>query len=121
MDSSGWLDFFFEGQLADVFAEPIADAANLIVPTIVMHEVVKVLQRKGREDVAFKSVAFMRRGSVVPLDEEIALTAAMLGLEHRPPMADSIILATAIRHRAAIWTTDVHFRNLAGVRYFPKK
>lgn len=49
------------------------------------------------------------------------LTSAMLGLEHRLPMADSIILATARRHRATIWTSDVHFQTLIGVKYFPKK
>jgi predicted nucleic acid-binding protein len=36
------------------------------------------------------------------------------------PMADSIILATARSHEAALWAQDVDFADLEGVRYFPK-
>jgi toxin FitB len=36
-------------------------------------------------------------------------------------MADSIMLATAEAYDAILWTQDVDFENLAGVKYFPKK
>ncbi|MBC8417194.1 MAG: hypothetical protein H8E10_01195 [Desulfobacterales bacterium] len=36
-------------------------------------------------------------------------------------MADSIILATAKAFDAVIWTQDSDFKNIAGVKYFPKK
>jgi len=36
-------------------------------------------------------------------------------------MADSIILATARAHEAVVWTLDSDFKNIAGVKYFPKK
>jgi predicted nucleic acid-binding protein len=35
-------------------------------------------------------------------------------------MADSIILATAWQFDATIWTFDVDFKDLPGVKYFPK-
>ena len=35
-------------------------------------------------------------------------------------MADSIILATAVAHRATLWTQDADFENVKGVRYLPK-
>jgi predicted nucleic acid-binding protein len=35
-------------------------------------------------------------------------------------MADSIILATAQMCDATIWTQDSDFKNISGVKYFPK-
>lgn len=34
VDSSGWLEYFAEGQNAQFFAEAIEDTASLIVPSI---------------------------------------------------------------------------------------
>jgi predicted nucleic acid-binding protein len=36
-------------------------------------------------------------------------------------MADSFILATAKEFEATIWTQDADFKNIDGVKYFPKK
>ncbi len=38
----------------------------------------------------------------------------------RLPTADSIIYATALAHRATVWTQDDDFADLANVRYFAK-
>jgi predicted nucleic acid-binding protein len=73
------------------------------------------------EDTALEAVAMMRQGRVVPLDDALALDAGRLSVEHRLPMADSIILATALAHRATLWTQDADFENLKGVRYLPKQ
>jgi predicted nucleic acid-binding protein len=35
-------------------------------------------------------------------------------------MADSMILATASRHHATLWTQDEHFKGLKNVRFFPR-
>jgi len=44
-----------------------------------------------------------------------------LSLEHKLPMADSIILATARAYKATLWTQDEHFKNLPGVEYIEKE
>jgi len=36
-------------------------------------------------------------------------------------MADAIILATAQAHVATLWTQDIHFKGIDGIKYFPKK
>jgi predicted nucleic acid-binding protein len=36
-------------------------------------------------------------------------------------MADSVMLATAHRHRATLWTQDSDFEGLQGARYFAKR
>lgn len=56
----------------------------------------------------------MQRGQVVDMDAALVLAAAGNGL----PMADSLIYATAQSRGATLWTQDVHFKGLRGVRYF---
>lgn len=85
-----------------------------------MYEVFKnILIQFGREQ-AVEKVAAMRQGIIVPLDDKLALDAALLSHELRLPMADSVMLATARAYRALVWTQDSHFEGLDGVRYQAK-
>lgn len=120
VDSSAWLEFFADGPQASVFAKPIGETDLLIVPTLAIYEVFKrVLQQRG-DDAALQAVAFMEQGQVVDLDRATALAAAEISVRHKLPMADSIMLATARRREATLWTQDADFAGLEGVRYFPK-
>lgn len=120
VDSSGWLEFFADGPNAALFAEPLADATQLIVPVITLYEVFKVVMRQRGENAALQAIALMRQGTIIDLDESVALSAAKLSLTHKTPMADSIILATAQLFQAMLWTQDDDFEKIPGVRYAPK-
>jgi predicted nucleic acid-binding protein len=120
VDSSGWLEYFADGPNAEHFAEPLRDVAGLVVPAITLYEVFKVVCRQRGEDAALQAIALMQQGQVVDLNGPLALLAAKIRLEMKLPMADSIILATARSHEAVLWTQDVDFADLEGVRYFPK-
>jgi predicted nucleic acid-binding protein len=117
VDSSAWLEYLANGPNASFFAKAIEDTQQLIVPTLSLFEVFKrVLEQRGEGD-ALQAVAVMRQGMVVDLDTPIALQAAKLSAEHRLPMADSIILATARSYDATLWTQDADFKDLLGVQY----
>jgi predicted nucleic acid-binding protein len=62
-------------------------------------------------------VAVMQQGTVVDLDAPLALAAARFSIEHRLPLADSAILATARSHAAVLWTQDADFKGIPGVEY----
>src|SRR3970040_549258 len=83
VDSSGWLEYFTNSPNASAFAPAIEDLARLAVPSIVVLEVFKKTFRERGELNAFTAAALMRKGRVIPLEESLALDAAMLGLEHR--------------------------------------
>jgi len=117
VDSCGWLAFFADTPTAEIFAQPLADTDNLLVPTITLYEVFKVVLRERGEDAALQAVALMRQGQIVELSDSLAIHAAKIALEHKMPMADSIIYATAQTHRAVVWTQDRHFQQLPDVRY----
>jgi predicted nucleic acid-binding protein len=120
VDSSGWLEYSADGPNASFFAPAIENLPDLVVPSISIYEVFKrVLLQRGEND-ALQVATAMQQGTVVDLDADIAVRAAMLSVHVGLPMADSIMLATAEMHSATLWTQDAHFRTMAGVKYVEK-
>ena len=54
------------------------------------------------------------------MDRELAVNAAVLGVELKLPLADSIIYATAQKYDAVVWTQDTDFQGLENVKFYPK-
>jgi toxin FitB len=59
-------------------------------------------------------VTALRRATIAPVDESLALEAADLSLVHGLAMADSLVYATARRHGATLVTADADFQGLPG-------
>ena len=59
----------------------------------------------------------MQRGRVIDLDAHLAVAAAELSAESGLPMADCMILATARREGAVLWTQNADFEGMDGVEY----
>jgi predicted nucleic acid-binding protein len=121
VDSSAWLEYFAEGPNAEHFVSAVSVAEELVVPTVTLYEVFKVVLREASENAALQAVAALQKGTVADLTPTLAISASKLSLQHALPMADAIILATAQAHGATLWTQDVHFKDIDGVRYFPRK
>lgn len=121
VDSSAWLEYLADGPNAGRFATAIEDVEHLVVPSISLLEVFKRVLQQRDETTALQAAAMMQQGQVVDLDTGLALDAAKLGVDLKLPLADSIILATARRHQAELWTQDSDFKGLTGVHYFAKK
>jgi toxin FitB len=121
VDSSAWLEYLADGPNATVFARPIEATRSLVVPTLSLFEVFKRVSQERNEDEALRAVALMEQGRVVDLDRATALEAARLSIQHRIAMADAIMLATALRNQANLWTQDSDFKGIAGAKYYPKR
>lgn len=100
----------------DHHTPPIETTANLIVPVICIYEIFKKVNIAGDEAQALQAVVQMKQGRVVDLTEDVALSAALISLKHKLPMADSMIFATAQAQGAILWTQDDHFEGLPGVK-----
>ncbi len=120
IDSSGWLSYFADEPSAKNFHAPIQDIHSLVVPVITIYEVFKVALRESGEHEALQAIAAMQKGDVVDLTSKLAIAASKLSLQYKIPMADSIILATAMHYDATIWTQDIDFESIPGANYFPK-
>lgn len=121
IDSSGWLAYFTNGPNSDFFAKAILSVEEIALPTVVFYEIFKkTLSDKG-EEAALQTIGQLHRYKIVDLDEDLSLSAARISHEHKIPMADSIIYATAKRFGATLWTQDEDFKDLPNVKYVPRK
>jgi predicted nucleic acid-binding protein len=120
VDSSAWLEYFANGPGAARFAPAIEAVDRLIIPSVCLLEVFKIVLRQRSEGDALQAVALMRQGQVVDLDASLALSAAKLALEHKLPLADSIVYATTVLVGGTLWTQDEDFEGLANVEFHAK-
>ena len=117
VDSSGWIEYLSGGANAEFFREPIVATESLLVPTLSLFEVYRHLHRHLGRDEAINVIAAMRQGTIVALNDRLALEAAELSLSAKLALADSVMLATARAHDALFWTQDAHFEGLERVRF----
>jgi toxin FitB len=118
VDTSGWIEYFFEGLNVSFFAAPIEAVDELVVPTICLYEVFKKIILVADQSRAMRAIAQMKQARVVDLTADISLKAALISIQHRLPMADSLIYATAKALGATVWTQDEHFRGLPDVSFW---
>lgn len=115
VDSSGWIEYLAGGANAEFFRQPIEHEDLLLVPTLGLFEVYRHLLRHIGPEEALNVIAAMHRGTVVDLDDRLALDAAELSVATKLALAGSIILATARARGAELWTQDADFEGLEGV------
>ena len=114
VDSSGWLEYFTADTKADLF-EPYLREPFLFVPVIVLYEVRKILLLRHTKAAADEFVSVALRHTVVPIDQQIALQAAALSIQHKLAMADALVYTTAGKVGAKLITSDSNFSELPGV------
>ena len=122
VDSCGWLEFFTGGPLADAYATELSVPSDeIVVPTVVLHEVYKFLLRTAGEETALQCAGRMSDCRVLVFDQTLALESADLASKYGLAMADAIILASALSAEAELVTSDADLKGLPSVRYLPKK
>jgi len=119
LDSSGWIEFFGQGPRALKYADYLKDLSRIVTPMVVVYEVYKKIKKERTEEEALLAVSLMKKTSLVPLEESIALLAADLSLKFALPMADAMVYATAVEKNADLITSDAHFKNLERVILIP--
>ena len=117
LDSSGWIEFFTGGPLAERYAPYLTSRYQLITPTIVLYEVYKKIKRERGEETALLFAGRLSATQVVQLTESIALLAADVSLRYGLAMADAIVYATAQDQEAEVVTGDADLKDLPGVVY----
>ena len=120
IDSSFWLEYFAGTESGEIISDIVENTDELIVPAITLYEVFKKLLLERNEDDALLAVGHMKKGKIVDFTEELSLSAAKISVNHKIPMADSIIYATSIKYNCNLWTQDQHFEGLKSVNYFKK-
>ncbi len=117
VDTSGWIEYFVDGPNATFFSAPIEAVDELVVPTVCLFEAFEKISLVAGQSQALQAIAQMQQARVIDLTADIALKASLLSVQHRLPMADSLIYATARTVAATVWTQDEHFRGLPQVNF----
>lgn len=115
LDSSGWLEYLTSDSKADLFAPYLEGQRPVLVPAVVLYEVRKILLQQQPKTISDLFVSEALRRTFVPVDQEIALAAAAISIQHELPMADALIYATAEKNEAELVTSDAHFKGLPRV------
>ncbi len=120
VDSSGWLEYLADCKNAKFFAPAIENTDELIVSVVNIFEIYKKVLKERDENSAIQVIGLMQQAKVIDISPSIAIEAAKYSHQYKIPMADSLIYATAKMNDAIVWTQDVDFKNLDGVKYFKK-
>ena len=120
VDSSGWVEYFFDSTRSDLFATAVENVTELFVPVVSIYEVHKILSRKLPAGAVASCLDVMRLGRVLDLTDRRAVTAADIAGKHKLAMADAVIYSMAREFDATLWTQDVDYDGLAGVKFFAK-
>ena len=116
LDSSVWVELFSQVRLWRKCEREQKKADFIVIPTLVLYEVYRKIVSATSEDRGLSAVVVMSCHEVADLTREVALTAADLSLEHKLPMADSIVLAHARQASAELVTLKNDFAGIPGAK-----
>ncbi len=119
VDSHGWIERFGAGPKQAAYNRAIDSVApkEILTSMVTVYEVYKKVKARRGEHAALEVVAALGHTRLIPVDQEIALTAADYSLEHGLHFSDALIYATARRYHAELYTSDTALRRLPGVRF----
>ena len=111
---------FRRGAQCRFFVPPLETPDLFILPSISLLEVFQRILRQRGEDEALQALALMMEGRVVDLVADPAIRAATIGRSEKLPLADCVMLATALKFDPLLWSQDGEFENLSGIRFIKK-
>ena len=120
VDSSGWIEYLTDSMRADLFAAPIEQRNQLLVPTIALFEVHKILSRSLDASMVDRCLSVMRLGRVLDLTDARAVAASNISKAHGLALADAAMYSMALEFNAQFWTQDIDYQGLPQVQYFAK-
>lgn len=120
IDTCGWIEWLTDGSLSEEYKPYFSHIETIIVPTSVQYELYKWVTRQASLQQALEAIAITEQARIITLTTSISLSAADISTQYQLSFADAIIYATAQFYQAELITSDSHFKNLQGVKYFKK-
>ena len=108
--------------MANAAAVYIEGDEESVVSTINISEVYLWVARYYNEEMAAEKLKTIeKRCSVIAVDKQIAIDAAKIKIEFKLGLADSLILATAMRIRGKVVTGDPDMKDIKDAIFLPSK
>ena len=116
LDSWVWVEYWRGSKNADKASSYIQSSEEVIVSSINIAEIYFwILRGYGQKEAEAKKRILERRCFIADLDPSIAVEAAKIKHDRKIALADSIVLATAIKTNAKVVTGDPDFKGLKEV------
>ena len=118
-DTRFFIDLFYSTSQSTLtqLKEELRLNPRRLVSVVTIYETHRLNQRREGKTVAtLRSETIQRDFSVIPLDYGLSIHAAQIAEQHRIPLADSVIAATALHHNAPVVTDDPHFALIEDVK-----
>jgi predicted nucleic acid-binding protein len=115
VDSSGWIEYFMNGPLAERYAGYLNKSSEVLTPTVVLFEVYKKIKKELNEEQALLAAAQIEKTEIAAFSPTIAYRAADLALHYKLHMADAIVYATSDIYKVPTITSDADFKGLPNV------
>jgi len=111
LDSWTWIEYWRGSKNADKVGSYIESSEEAIISSINLAEIYFwILREYGQKQAEAKKMILEKRCFIVYLDSSIAVEAAKIKYERKIALADSIVLATAIKSNAKVVTGDPDFK-----------
>ncbi len=114
LDSFAWIEYFSGSEKGAKVKAYIDGTEPLYTPSICLTEV-KTRYLRDKRDPADSLNFMMERSFVLPLSQEIALSAADVKQRYGLHTVDAIVYATSEPRNMILVTGDQHFKNLPSV------
>jgi len=117
LDSSAWLEYFFGSEKGDKLKLLIEDGEEFVVCTKinVLEIYHRILKERGKEDAERFTSFVLLKSFLDELDTETIKLAAEEKIKLGLGMADAVILSTAIKYNATVYTRDRDFEKAKGI------
>ena len=110
LDSWIWIEYWRGSKNADKAGSYIESSEEAIVSSINLAEIYFwILRQYGQKEAEAKKRILEKRCFIVNLDPDIAVEAAKIKHDRKMALADSIVLATAIKSNTKVVTGDPDF------------
>lgn len=114
LDSFAWIEYFMGSARGAKVKDYVEGVDPLYTPSICLTEVKSRYLRDGKEPAT--RIGFItERSFIIPLDREIALSAAEIKQEYKLHTIDAIVYATSQHKNLTLVTGDQHFKDVPNV------
>ena len=118
-DTRFFVEYFYSenAELLRKLKDELRLVKDRMVSSLTVHEIHRInLLREGKDVAALRSSTIKRDFKIVGVDYKTAVKSAEIRTQHKMPMADSVIAATAQIYECSLFSDNNHFKEIENLK-----